>query len=187
MFEKKNAVAVISGLVGEPIWVKVTPEVVLKNRMMYQSWNMALAMTYVIKIICVAIAAYIDPDKLLHGWWIMGAALAGMTCASKLSLDILSAQRRVDALLGEMNPKATKEWISARKETLDKVTAATLVDMTIIGTSVITLALGAWTTKDPYVFMAMPVAAALATVLPMAVLTLYFTNRPAERRLLIGR
>ena len=58
----------LGGVVGNPEYVKVAPEAVLANRVTYQNWNMALVMSYVIKCLCVAIAAYVDPETTKNGW-----------------------------------------------------------------------------------------------------------------------
>jgi hypothetical protein len=187
MFKNESAVAFLSGLVEGPEYVKVSPKAILQSRVAYQNWNLALAMTYIIKILCVVTAAYVDPDAMLHGWWIMGASLAGMFFASKLSLDILVTQRGVDKRLGEINPKATGGWLFERRDTLDRITAATLIDATVFNAAMAVMVVGGRAARDTAaVELGIPAVAIMAVILTTATLAAYFIRRPAERRLLIG-
>lgn len=177
--------ALLCCVVGSPEYVKVAPEAVLANRVTYQNWNMALVMSYVIKAMCVAIAAYIEPETTKNGWWILGFALVGMVCCGKLSLEILAAQRKVDELIFARIHNATRPWGAYRRAALDRVIAATVIDMVVCGTLFISILLADRLTGAGNGYE-IALAAAACIVLPMAIAVGHFARRPMERRILLG-
>ncbi|WP_207262414.1 hypothetical protein [Desulfovibrio sp. Huiquan2017] len=175
----------LCSVVGSPEHVNVAPEAVLKDRVTYQNWNMALVMSYVVKALCVAIAAYIEPETTKNGWWILGFTLTGMVASGKLSLEILAAQRNVDKLIFERMPNATRPLGAYRKMALDRVIAATVLDVVVCGTLFISILLadrltGAVNGQE------IALAAAACVVLPLAIMAGHFVRRPMERRILFG-
>lgn len=176
---------------GKPAFVKVNPEAVVRNPATYQSWNTMLALTWLVQALCAVILFLVNPTTAAHGYWIFGSAAIGGTAAARLTVEILVAQRAVDAVIADRvigkAGKRAEGWVNCRRGILDNMTAANVVAQVLI--PVFAYVMLRFHANAPAVGLAwlVPTTAAMMVFWPIASGTRYFQTRTAERKALIGR
>jgi hypothetical protein len=176
---------------GKPAFVKVNPEAVVRNPATYQSWNTMLALTWLVQALCAVILFLVNPTTAAHGYWIFGSAAIGGTAAARLTVEILVAQRAVDAVIADRviakSGKRAENWVEYRREALMRMTAANTIAQVLIPAFAYVSYCLHTAPEDVALAWLVPTTTAMIVFWPLVSGVRYFQVRKAERKALIGR
>lgn len=186
MKTKKLQDFLLKWFAGSPALVKIDPVSVLNSRETYQGWNMMLALTWGVQIMCVMVMFLTDPHTALHGHWIFGAAAVGGFASARLTVEIMLVQAEVDKVIFERDRSDRATMFRAfRKAIMEQQTAGSAICQ--IMPVMFTLLMYEHHADHKVAEWIIASTAAATCFLPVASCFRYFQLRPMERRVLIGR